>query len=368
MITSLQSSYLTTGSYVQGSRTVSNQGVLSLAVAGASVAGTALSASLSSTLFMATANPATLMSLGSGVGSAVMGAGGIVAQAAFIPVASSIPVVAPILAIQAISTAIVLNQFKKVNRKLDVIKHGLDEAIARAEATYAGELITASETIDDIYLQYETSGAFSNDMLIRLALAERDISRLAERFKLLLDTHEITEVDDITDVQRANYDAHSAMLTSFLDLRVTHLRVSVDMQENPKALAQSVARLKAKIASGAALWQHLLHRSEAFRDAIKDREELLNDMNWAQRFLPEFAGGGGAAAERRLSALKDAYLATLQSELGIMEGFDSLIQAAKETLELLDNPNVGLDSSPTLVYWRDDSGEHSFHADSLRIA
>jgi len=75
-----------------------------MAVAGAAVGGTALSASLSSTFFMATADPSTLMKLGQGVGSAVMGVGGIVGQASFIAVPSSLPVVAPVMAMQALTT------------------------------------------------------------------------------------------------------------------------------------------------------------------------------------------------------------------------------------------------------------------------
>ena len=77
----------------------------------------------------------------------------------------------------------------------------------------------------------------SNDMLIRLSLAERDVFQLAERFRHLALTSQIpTSLDDPGHVQRANYDAHSAMLSSFLSLRIAHLRLCVDMQENPKSV------------------------------------------------------------------------------------------------------------------------------------
>src|SRR5690554_2175316 len=78
MIDSLHKNHLATGSYVPDAKVVSSQGAMSLAVAGAAGGATAMSAAFSSTLFMATANPATLMTVGSGVGSAVMGASGIV--------------------------------------------------------------------------------------------------------------------------------------------------------------------------------------------------------------------------------------------------------------------------------------------------
>jgi hypothetical protein len=105
---------------------------------------------------MATAPTASLMqmstSLGSGFGSAVMGPTGIIAQAPFIPIASSLPVVAPILAIQAMSTVTMLQQFEALDKKLDAIKNSIDIAIERNEATHIGELINAVDVIDDICL------------------------------------------------------------------------------------------------------------------------------------------------------------------------------------------------------------------------
>jgi len=368
IISSLRKDFLATGSYFADGKALSSQGVLSMAVAGAAMVGTALSASLSSTLFMATANPATLMSLGGGVGSAVMGVGGIVGQAPFIAVASSLPVVAPIMAMQALNAIVMLQQFKQVDRKLNAIKGTIDRAIARSEATHAGELLTASDVVDEVYRQYEHAGSFSNDMLIRLALAEHDARRLAERFRFLVESHDVAEVDDIADVQRANYDAHSAMLGSFLDLRIAHLRVCVDMQENPKSLHASVEQLKEKIRSGTEFWQQLVNRSETLRDAIVEREKQLRDMTWVKRFAPEFAGGRGAAADRQLSTLREAYVSTLESELTIVKGFDSLIQSAKQTLHSLENTKVSPTLSSTLVYWEDETGSHSFATENLRVA
>lgn len=195
IVSGLRDSYLATGSYVPDAKAVSSQGAMSIAVVGAAAGATALSASFSSSLFMATANPATLMTLGSGVGSAVMGAGGIVAQAPFIAVPSSLPVVAPILAIHALSTAVMMQQFKQVDQKLDLIKHTLDRAIARIEATHAGELLAASWVVDEVYRQYDLEGAFSNDMIVRLALAERDVRVLASRFRQLVEAQGATNVD-----------------------------------------------------------------------------------------------------------------------------------------------------------------------------
>lgn len=356
MISSLREGYLTTGNYLADAKAVSPQGAMSIAVAGAATGATALSAAFSSTLFMATANPATLMTLGNGVGSAVMGAGGIVAQAPFIAVASSLPVVAPILAIQALNTAVMMQQFKQVDRKLDTIKSALDKAVARVEATHAGELLSASRIVDDVYSQYSREGSFSHDMLIRLALAERDVRALAARFRHLIEARGVTNVDDFAEVQQVNYDAHSAMLASFVELRVSYLRVCVDMQENPKSVTSSLERLKTVIDDGIVFWQQLQDRSRAVKDEIRQLEEKLKDLKWAARNLP---GGEGAALEKELAKRNAAYTSTMESEREIMSEFHSLIESARATRKALDAA-AEEKTSPTLVYWKDETGEHSF--------
>lgn len=363
MVSSLRNSYLATGSYVTGAKAISSQGALSMAVAGAATGATALSAALSSTLYMATADPSTLMKLGEGVGSAVMGATGIAGQAPFMAVASSLPIVGPILAIQALSTAVMLNQFQKVDRKLDDIKSALDKAVVRSEVTQIAKLLTASSILDEVYQQYEQAGSFSSDMLIRLALVEHDVRSLSERFRSLVATHESTQVQDI-DANLANADANSAMLASFLDLRIAYLRVCVDMQENPKSVESSVGQLKGKLGAESDFWQELLNRSDRFAEAKARCEAELENMNGVQRTL---SGLQRSSIEKKLRVAEVAYTVTLESEKAIMKGFDSLIGSATEVLSALENPMASPGSSPILVYWKDETGEHSFSTDSPEI-
>src|SRR5699024_10937072 len=107
------------------------------------------------------------------------------------------------------------------------IKNTLDTVIARAEATHAGELLSASAVLGEIYRQYELEGEISQDMLIRMSLAERDVRALAVRFRHLAESHRDINVEEPDQVQQANYDVRSAMLSSVQDLRVSYLRVCV---------------------------------------------------------------------------------------------------------------------------------------------
>ena len=67
--------------------------------------GTVATSLLAGNVFVATANPATLMTIGSGVGSAVMGPAGIVAHAPFVAASTALmPIVAPMMAFLTLSS------------------------------------------------------------------------------------------------------------------------------------------------------------------------------------------------------------------------------------------------------------------------
>ncbi len=53
--------------------------------------------------------------------------------------------------------------------------------------------------------------------------------------------------------------------------------------------------------------------------------------------------------------------------LAIVKGFDSLIESSKQTLTTLKSPEKSLEASPTMVYWQDDDGEHSFFTEKVKL-
>jgi len=135
LIRRFKENYNIEGNHIKSGGRISPQSLLALVGSGAGALGA--SKAMAGTLFMATANPATLMSIGSGVGSAVLGAGGIIAQAPFIPVAGALmPVLAPLLAFQAITTIMMMNQFKAIHGRLDHIEKSINRVVQRSEATF----------------------------------------------------------------------------------------------------------------------------------------------------------------------------------------------------------------------------------------
>jgi hypothetical protein len=333
--------YLLTGKFVKDQRSISPK-ILSLLMLSSGAAGTAVSATMSSSLFMATANPATLMSLGSGVGSAVTGAHGIVAQAPFIAVASSIPVVAPLMVMQALSTIVLLQQFSTMDKKLDAIKGSIDKMLARQEVTKVAELFAAVNIVDEIYLQYGQTGRFSTDMLIRLALAERDALMLSRRYEML----ENSETRNSTANDFANYDTFCTMLASFLNLRVKYLRTSVDIQENPQFVQRSSESFATLLKDDINLWDKLLNKSDKMKSDIEEIAAQLENAKGLQRI-------GQRSKEKELSRKKDEYANALEKERVILKDFHTLLDIAKQRSETTITQAL-----PTLVFWHDDEGKH----------
>ena len=333
--------YLSTGKFVKDQRSISPK-ILSSLMLSSGAAGTAISATMSSSLFMATADPATLMRIGSGVGSAVMGAQGIVAQAPFIAVASSIPVVAPFMVMQALSSIVLLQQFSAMDKKLDAIKGSIDKMLARQEVTKVAELFAAVNIVDEIYLQYDQAGRFSTDMLIRLALAERDALILSRRYEML----ENSEAKNSTANDFANYDIFCTMLASFLNLRVKYLRTSVDIQENPQFVQRSSESFAALLKDDISLWDNLLNKSKKVKSDIEEMQTHKDKAKGLQRIaqIPK---------EKELSRKKEEYTNALEKERFILDDFHSLIEIAKNVTE-----TTITQTPPTLVYWHDDEGEH----------
>ncbi len=333
----MNTAYLSTGKFFNDQMNVSPK-IMSALILSGGVVGTSVSSAMSSTLFMATANPDVLMKIGTGVGSAVMGTQGIVAQAAFIPVASSIPVVAPLMAMHALSSVAMLQQFGAIDKKLDAIKETIDIMLERQELTEIAKLLVAVQMVDELYMQYKQAGYFSTDMLMRLALAERDTAIISKRYEMLSKTMQ-------SKSNFADSDAHCTMLASFLNLRVKFLRTSVDAQENPQSVHHSTDRFMSSLKNSISLWDVLLHKS----DGLKEKMDKLSDEISKEKPVRNVLG----SKRKELDRITKDYNAAVKRERDIGQDFYSLIDMARQLSEV-----SSAIPPPTLLYWHDNEGEH----------
>ena len=352
LIASLTNSLAATGKYTPDARAVSSQVLGSTASTVTAVASTVASATIAPTLFMATANPATLMQLGSGVGSAVMGASGIAAQAPFIPVAASLPVVAPLALMGVVNTAVTMRQFQAVNAKLDTLANTLTDLLARADITQIAGLIAASKTLGDITEEYGELGHFTPSMTARFAVAEQSLAAVARRQELLLLSAESRALDTDTPIEDVIRDVNAAGLAYITEVQVRALHVALALQECPALVTKRTQQLTECIDKTNERWSTLKNLSEGVKAKITEYEEEDQKKSRFSRQTHD------------LSALKERREKILENEKALIDEHGSKLEAFKELSQSLREQQ---ESHATLVYWRDEAGEHSFLTEQLSI-
>ena len=364
LIERFKKNYSLEGDHIKNGGALSPTTMLSLISGGSGALG--LSGAASGSLFMATANPATLMAIGNGVGSAVMGVGGIVAHAPFVAVTGALmPVVAPLIVFQVISTILILNQFDSVNKKLDEIKKGVERVIQRAEATFIGEILSASRRIDEMENRFSICNQFTSDMVIRLALIEDKINPIFERYQFLYQSQKIDKRTTSEDLQFKQNDAYLAIILSILDLRIDILRVRLAVQENVGYMRNSTDNLISKVEHYKTLWKSISNGDDKLiEDVAEQLSDAIEHMSWWQKTMPNYLGG-----ERKVRVETEKKVRSFTSKAKAIrrdEDFNEQISIAQTIGEQL-LLNVKTPKPMNLVYWRDEHGEHSYYTDDLQL-
>ena len=134
---------------------------------------TAASSLLAGNVFLATANPATLMTIGTGVGSAVLGPAGIVAQAPFVAATGAlIPVLAPVMLFTTVSSVMMSARLDRVQRTLGRLSEVVEDMRCHLEAEDYARFENAAVQIEDMSSEFAHCQRLANDVPNRLSLVE----------------------------------------------------------------------------------------------------------------------------------------------------------------------------------------------------
>lgn len=350
--------FLIEGDHIKNGGISSPKTMLSLL--GGSASSLGLAGITSGQLFMATTNPATLMSIGNGVGSAVMGTSGIVAQAPFLPVAGALmPVVAPLIAFQALSTITIMKQFENVNERLDKIQSIVETILYRDEATFVGEVISASNRISEIENQFHICNQFTEDMIFRLALLEDKINPIFERYKYLYKNQSINIDTALHELKLQQTDAYMAIVTSILDIRIDLLKMKINIQNNPGYMEAAAKTFVDKIDDYKQLWATIQNGSSEINKVKDELKAAVSGMNWWKKNMPSWLLGKRGNRKENENKANELEKEALRHKAV----FDEPIEFAMEFSESIKLS----ESKMSLIYWKDDLGEHSYYTDDLLI-
>lgn len=354
IIEKFRQNFQLSGSHVRNGGAVSPSSMLGLIGSASGALGA--SSIASGTLFVATANPSTLMALGNGVGSAVMGASGIIGQAPFLPAAAGLmPVVAPLMAFQALASVIQLRQFAKVQEQLSRVERNVNRLLQRSEATLVGEVIAASCRIDELEEQLGLAKCFTPDMSNRLALVSDRVAPLFERYHLLLRSQLIDASVSREDLKLHQNDAYFSVVLSIMDLRIDVLRLQLAVQENPALMESASKRLAEKVTAYKKLWIDVAQIQNVAKDIADDLKSSADEMTWMQRNV------SNRGKHKELSKQSETLAEHVQALRAA--GLDH-VTLAREYVETINRP-PSTSAEASIVYWRDEVGDHAYFTDDL---
>lgn len=303
---------------------------------------TAASSLFAGNVFLATANPATLMTIGAGVGSAVMGPTGIIAQAPFIAASTALlPIVAPVMLFMTVSSVMTGARLDRVHRALGALAEGLERVRHRMEAEDYARLVSAAEHLDEVGSQFEHGRRFTDGMKTELVWARSEAKWLHRKFGHLA----MTEIRSEHDARVAVSDINLFVLSTLTDLRADALRLQLTLQDDPDYAERRHGELRTEVERCADTFRDLLDHNpvRAFRDRLQQELDEVGRFEFLPWGLTDTAAqvvrilGGGRSLENTIRAVdtilgEDFAPAASRMERWISELESSAAAAAEEAI------------------------------------
>ena len=313
---------------------------------------TAASSLAAGNVFLATADPKTLMVIRDGVSTAVIGGGGrIIEHAPFIAAGSAIlPVVAPVMLFMTVSSLITGARLDRMQRDLGTLSEVLARVRQVMEAETYAKFQSATKQLDEVWSQFEHSQRFTDGMKAELVQARRDINRLHHQSGHLTSL----KIGSVNDAKTAVADINLFFLSSLMDIRADVLRLFLTLQDDPGYTGQRQAALHAKFEQTNSRLKTLLEE-----DPIQGfHHELRREMGEAlypRRLLQRWFGGGLRAKVREVETIREDFRPIRERIESWTSASDSANDAAYEQ---------------SIVVYRDLDGERALqaqHTQDLRL-
>ena len=272
----LRAAWRKTGKHPHESGGVVESAWLLPALGGASMASSSL---LAGNVFLATANPATLMTIGTGVGSAVMGPTGIVAHAPFVAASAALmPVVAPLMLFATVSAVVTGARLDRVQRSLGRLSDAVDLVQDVLGARDYARFESAASVLDGLRSEFAQLGRFGTDAVAALALARQSTKELRAQFGQLAEGP-VTSEDH---ARNAVANLNRYYLATILDLQADGLRLYWTLQEDSGLVEHRQSRLGQKIECCAGHFRRILddERVGAFHRRFRKEHSGSRRRKW----------------------------------------------------------------------------------------
>ena len=245
-------------------------------------AGTVSSSLLAGNVFLATANPATLMTIGTGVSSAVMGPAGIVGQAPFVAASSALtPVVAPLMLFATVAAVVTGARLDRVQRGLGRLSDAVDRSQRVLDAKDYARFETAASLLDGLGSEFARFGRFGTGDTTTLELARQTTNELRAQFGQLAEGPVASE----DGARNAVADLNRFFLATILDLQSEVLRVYLALQEDSERVEHRQSRLRQKIERCVGRFREILDADQVgdFHRRLKEEGDGSARRKWLEK-------------------------------------------------------------------------------------
>lgn len=289
-------------------------------------------------VFLATANPSTLMAIGSGFGTAVVHGGRIVAHAPFVVASSAlVPIVTPVVLLVTLSAMATSARFDRLQSTVDRLADVVGELLKRDVGADFGLLLSAQDRLRDLAAEFDGSHRFTDEMKLRLSLLEKDLGPLYRKYEVLLQPKPSTS----TDVSMAVHNQRIFALATIATFAVDRLRLKLALQDSPADLKRRTKAAEERHHTYMRYFRALADHNpivELEREVVEE----LEDMHWFTRHV--FDGG----KVDKLKETREATVQALDDLKPLLDELGSLTQELHEPSQL----------SESILYLQDqDSGE-----------
>ena len=306
---------------------------------------TAASSAFAGNVFLATANPKTLMVIGEGVSTAVVDGGRIIGHAPFVAAGSAIlPVVAPLMLFTTISSLITGARLDRMQKVLGTLSEVLARVRQVMETEAYAKFQSATKQLDETWSQFEHSHRFTDAMTAELVQARRDINLLHYQFGHLASR----KIGSESDARTAVSDINLFFLSSLMDIRADVLRLYLTLQDDPGYAGRRQAALAEKVERYNGTFKTLLDQDPIagfYREV--QRESSKGPFDALRRRLPQRLGGAQYVRLRNMETIRENFRPIRERIERWRSAFDSATGAAYEQ---------------SIVVYRDLDGERALHA------
>ena len=310
---------------------------------------TASSSLLAGNVFLATADPSTLITIGGGKGSAVIGAGGkIIGHAPFVSASSALlPVVAPLMFFTTVSSIITGARLDRIQSTLGTLAQVLTRVRELLETEAYARFQSATKHLEEIRSQFEHSQRFTAGMKSELAHVRRDLGLLHHQYGHLANRRIGTE----EDAREAVWNINLFFLSTVMDIRADILRLYLTLQDDPKYAGERHTKLVRKVEQCTNTFRVLLDN-----DPIARFDETLSQSSEGAFFDPRRQFRRWFRRERATKTRK------MEENL---ETFNEVRESIERWVGAVDL-RTGSDRRASIVVYRDLDGERALHARHTR--